>query len=253
MAATITDAGNATSITSDQILQTGNISVNSGDWLVYIIAGSNDAGSGSSPFSSPAAQINGSPVVAGTDRAAITYDPGAAGAGASLVIGTISITDTRTQPVPVLFGVNCSQKAIQVYKVSPGAGETISFIVADTTGSTGNATTHSAATVSVTSGDIIFGAASIETDDTITGDTDTDSGSWSSILTRLADGGADASTMSCSSQYKTVTATANQAWACTTVSGRDSARSYLVLRSEVVTPATIATKAFQLLHKMHNS
>jgi hypothetical protein len=238
MAATITDIGNATSITSDQTLSTAAISVQSGDWLVAILAGSNDAGAGTTPFDNPAAQQNGTPVINGVQRADVTYDPGAAGAGATCNFCTIPITDTRNEAVATKFLVDTSQKAIQVYRVRPGAGETISFIAAETTGSTGNTQTHSAPTVSVTSGDIIFGAAAIETDDIVIADSDTDSGSWSLIITRLADGGADASTMSCVSQYKTVTATANQAWACTTASGRDSARTYLVLRSVATTPVT---------------
>jgi len=147
--------------------------------------------------------------------------------------------------------VNTPEKAVQVYKVVPGASEVVSFIACDGTGSTGAVSPYTAPTVSVASGDMIWGAAALETDDAVTGDGDTTNGSWSAIITRLADNGADASAMSCSSQYKTVTATGNQSWECTTATGRDSARTYLVLRSAV--PGVIAKKAFNHLHKMANA
>jgi len=172
-------------------------------------------------------------------RAIINYDPGAASAGATLGFYTCNVTATLSlDTITVTHSGNTPEKAVQVYKVAPGASEAVSFIATDTTGITGNATAHAAALISVTSGDIIFGGAAIETDDTVTGDTDTDSGSWSSVVTRLADNGADAATMSSVSQHKTVTATANQTWTCTTASGRDSARTYIIVRSAV--PPAIA-------------
>jgi hypothetical protein len=54
--------------------------------------------------------------------------------------------------------------------------------------------------------------------------------------------------MSCSSQYKITTGTGDQAWACTTASARDSAATYLVLRSAVAAGGrtTKNTRAFPL-------
>ena len=240
MAATISNLANGVDTTADTAVSTGaTVTAAVGDWLVVLVAASNDETNGASSISGV---VDSDGVNVYTQRAIINYDPGAAGAGATLGIFTCAVTQALSNDtITVNFSVNTSQKAVQVYKVVPGASETIAFVAADTTGSTGAATTHSAATVSVTSGHMIWGCASIETDDAVTDDTDTTNGSWSTVVTRLADGGADASTMSCSSQYKTVTATGNQAWACTTASSRDSARTYLVLSSLVA--YTIAADA----------
>lgn len=239
MAATITDLANGTSITSNTTVATGaTVTAAVGDWLVVFAASSNDGANGAA---SQTGVVDSDAVNVYVQRALINYDPAAAGAGATLGVYTCQVAQALSgDTITVNHSGNTDQKAVQVYRVVPAAGEAVQYIAADGTGSTGNDTTHSAPTVSVTSGDIIFGAAAIETDDAVTGDADADSGSWSSILTRLADGGADASTMSCSSQHKTVTATANQAWACTTATARDSARTYLILRSGIVSRADAA-------------
>lgn len=232
MAATISDLANGVSAVAAASLATGaTVTAAVGDWLVVLVAASNDGSAGASSISGV---VDSDAVNTYTQRAIVNYDPGAAGAGATLGVFTCQVTQALSgDTITANFSPNTSEKSIQVYRVQPGASEAISFIACDATGVTGNATSHAAATVAVDSGDIIFGAAAIETDDAVTGDTDSDNGAWSSILTRLADGGADAATMSCSSQYKTTTGTGNQAWACSTVSARDSARTYLVIRSAV--------------------
>lgn len=240
MAGTVSDLANGTSITNNTTVVTGaTVTASVGDWLVVIAASANAGTNGAASISGV---VDSDGVNTYTQRALINFDPGAASAGATLGIFTANVTlALSADTITVNHSVNTPEKAVQVYKVVPGASEVVSFIAADTTGSTGNATTHSAATISVTNGDIIFGAASIETDDAVTGDSDTTNGSWSAIITRLADNGADASTMSSSSQYKTVTATGNQDWACTTASARDSARTYLVIRSAVPPTVVIPT------------
>lgn len=233
MAATISDLANGTSITANTTCVTGaTVTASVGDMLVVIAASSND-GTNGDPSMSGVVDSDGLNTY--TNRALINYDPGALGAGATLGIYTCRVTNALSgDTITVNHSASTTEKAVQVYKVVPGASETVQFIAADTTGVTGNLTSYAAATVSVTSGDIIFGAAAIETDDAVTGDADTTNGNWSAVVTRLADNGADASTMSCTSQYKTTTGTGNQAWAATTVTGRDSAISYLILRSTVL-------------------
>lgn len=230
MAATVSDLANGTSITSNTTVVTGStVTANVGDFLVVIAASSNDGTNGAASMTTV---VDSDGVNVYTQQALINYDPGAAGAGATLGIYTCKVAQAlSSDTITVNHSVNTTEKAVQVYKVVPGGNEEVVFVAADTTGSTGNASTYSAAQVSVLNGDIIFGAAAIETDDAVTGDSDSTNGSWSSIITRLADNGADASTMSSCSQYKAVTATGNQDWACTTVTARDSARTYLVIRS----------------------
>lgn len=234
MAATITDFANSTSLGGSSPASLPVYSASAGEWLLILIAASNDGSGGATSYSSVSVSSAGGGTVSITDRANILYDPGAAGAGANLIIVTVEILTTVTSgqlQVNWVGGAAPTEGSAQIYKYAPGAGEAISFVAVDTTGSTGNASTYSAPTVSVTNGDTITGAAAIETDDAITGDTDTTNGNWSSILSRLDDNGADASTMVCSSQWKTVNATGNQSWACTSSTARDSARTYIVLRS----------------------
>jgi len=232
VAATISDLANGVSITDNTVCATGaTVTAAVGDMLVVVAASAN---AGLNGAASQTGVVDSDGVNVYTQRAIINYDPGAASAGATLGIYTCNVTAALSlDTITVNHSGNTPEKAVQVYKVAPGASEVVSFIAADTTGITGNATAHAAALVSVTIGDIIFGGAAIETDDAVTGDTDTDSGSWSAVVTRLADNGADAATMSSASQYKTVTATANQTWTCTTASGRDSARTYIIVRSAV--------------------
>jgi hypothetical protein len=227
MALTISDAGNGTSITNDTTCATGaTVTASVGDWLVVVVAAANAGASGASSISAPS-DASGNTY---TQRAIINFTPGSvASDGATLGFYTAAITSALSSAaVTANFSANTPQKSVQVYRVQPGVGESVQFVATDGTGSTGLTGTHAAATVSVTNGDTIFGAAAIETDDIITGDSDTTNGNWSSILTRVADGGGDTDCMTCSSQYKTVNATGNQSWACTSAS-RDSARTYLII------------------------
>lgn len=231
MAATISDAANGSGTTASSQLDTGaTITASIGDGLIVLAAYSNDNTNGAAPTFTSSADSDG--VNGYTERVDMVFDPGAAGAGAALGIYTAILTDDLSSAFVRITSSVCTERTSQVYRMAPGAGETISFIAADETGSASNTATHDAPTVSVTSGDTIFGVASIETDDAVTGDSDTTNGSWSAIITRLADAGADGAAMSCSSQYKTVTSTGNQSWACTTAVARDSARSYVIMRSE---------------------
>jgi hypothetical protein len=249
MSATVSGGGQGTSITADTTLaSSANLDAAIGDWVLVEVAASNDGTNGAA--SGIASIVDSDGVNVYTLRATINYDPGAAGAGATLYFFTCPVTDALTSAsVTVTFSVNTSEKAMQVWRIQPGAGEVISLVSVDTTGSTGSATTHSAPTVSVPVGGVIFAAAAIETDDTVTGDSDTTNGAWAGLTTRLADNGADAATMSLCMQGKIVTGAGDQAWACTTVSGRDSARSTLVLKS-VVPPASNIKAASNHIRQM---
>jgi hypothetical protein len=228
MALTISDAGNATSISSTASLATGaTVTASTGDWLVAFVAADNQGTSGAASLIS----VTDSAGNTWTQRALVNFTPGSVAAdGATLGIFTAPITNALASgTVTANFSPNTTAKAIQVYRVQPGAGETVQFVAADATGTTGNGTTHSAATVSVTNGDTIFGGAAIEVDSAVTGDSDTTNGNWSPILDRAASTGNQTTSMHSSSQYKTVNATGNQSWGVTTIAARDGAQSYLIL------------------------
>jgi hypothetical protein len=230
MPPTITDVGSATSTTVGSQLDSGStVSGNINDMILVLCAYSNDFNSGAGPHFTSCADGDG--VNSYSEQADDVFDPGAAGAGAALGIYTSILTDAITNTFIRVTSPNCTQRAFQVYRIEPGAGETLS-IQGVQSGGGSNTATHDIFAYSVEIGDTYFGLASIETDDAVTGDSDTTNGSWSSIITRLADGGADASCMSSASQYKTVTATGNQGWACTTATARDSQRCSIVIRSQ---------------------
>lgn len=230
MALTISKIGSNNSITSDTSLSvTTTAAAAVGDWLVVFISSSNAKYGGSTSPVSSIADSDG--VNTYTQRSSVVYDPSGASAGAALDIYTAELTDALSigATVDITFSVDTSQKAAIVFLVKPGGGETVEFDSVDASGSADSTTTHSAPTVSVTSGYTIFGAASIESDDVVTGDSDTDQGSWSAAQYELADAGSDAVSMEIVVQYKTVSGTANQSWACTTSNARDSARNYIIL------------------------
>ena len=251
MAATISNLANGTSITNDTACATGaTVTAAINDWLLVVAASAN---AGTNGAASQSGVVDSDGVNTYTQRALINYDPGAASAGATLGLYTCQVTSTLSlDTITVNHSVNTPEKAVQVYKIVPGASEVISLVAVDTTGQTGNSTLYGSDAVSVASGDMIFGAAAIETDDAITGDADTTFGSWSTILTRLADNGADASTMTCSSQHKTTTGAGDQTWGCTSSTARDSARTTIVLRS-AVPPTYVKPRRHHHYHGMSSA
>lgn len=250
MTATVSDLANGTSITANTTVVTGGtVTASVGDGLVTIAASSND---GSGGAASQSDVVDSDAVNVHTQRQLTNYDPGAAGAGATLGMYSCVVTQALSgDTITVNHSVNTSEKAVEVYKIVPGASEVVSFLAAASSGNTGNATAHAAPScgpstgANLQSGDIVFAAAAIETDDAVSGDSDTLDGSWNAIITRLADNGADASTMSCSSQYKIVTGTSTQDWTCTTVSARDSARAWIVMRSAVPAARSIGSNIIE--------
>lgn len=231
MALTVTNAGTGVSTTNNTTLTITNVTAAVGDWLVVFVAAANAGTNGAAPTITISDGNN-----TYVDRGIDNYDPGAASEGATLGKFTAEITSALSNAtVTITFGVNVPQKAAVAYKVVPDAGEMVVYREVGTTAS-GSRTSHSATAISVTNGDTVFGASSIETDDTITGDSDTTNGNWSTVYTALGDGGLDAAAMSCSAQWKTVNATASQNWACSTANARDSISNTLVLYPQVIPP-----------------
>ncbi len=241
MAATVTDLANGTSTTSNTTVTTGStvtVSTASGDWLVVLVAAANASGTGQSSLSSIS---DSGGVNVYTERLIKNADVGAASEGATLGMYTCQVTSNLTNgTVTANFSTNTPQKAIQVYRVRPAAGETISYEDVGS-GIAGATTTWATGSNSRSSGDILFGALALETDDAITGDSDTTNGSWSSAITRLADGGADEDAMSLFSQYKNVTGSGIQAWTATVGVNRDGAASWMALNSAVVPKSITAS------------
>ena len=230
MALVITDAGQGASAASSASVSTGStIAADAGDWLLAIV-GADNAGAGGA---ASLAGVADSQANVWTRRALINHDPDNANAGITLGVYTGVVTNALAGgTVTASFSPNTTAKVIHVYRVAPGLGEAVQFVAADAVGSAGNTATHAAAAVTVANGDTIFGIAALESSDAVTGDSDASNGSWSPLASTVANGGGrDDGIARAASQYKTVTATGSQSWACTTAGSRDSARSYLVLRA----------------------
>jgi hypothetical protein len=233
MALTIVQAGSNVS-TTDTLTLSVSVTAAVGTMLVVCVAASNDA-SGGGPSLIDVTDAAGNTY---TSRGIINYDPGATSAGSTLGIFTAPITSALSAAnVTANFNPLTIQTAMVIHKVTPAAGQTVTFR-AQGAGATGNATSYSITASAVASGDTIFGAAAIETDDTVTADSDTTNGSWSAQYLALADGGADASTETIVAQYKTTTGAGDQTYDPTTVTGRDAAWNWITIyeaASETIT------------------
>lgn len=241
MAFTLSSVGSGTDTAADATLASGaTITASVGDVLLLCIAACNSGASGVAAVISSIADDAGSSTNVYTQRGTTgNQTAGAANDGASQFFYECPVTTALSNNIiTVTFSANNAQKAFEVFRIQPGAGETVTFQSVGTAVAGAARTVHAATVVSVTSGDTIFCMAAIETDDAVSGDGDTTNGNWSAEVTRLADGGADAATMSCSAQYKTVNATGNQTWGATTGVGRDSVSNHIIYRP-VATPKSI--------------
>lgn len=238
MALTVSSVGNATSTTSNTTLASGaTVNASVGDVLLICIAAENSGTSGAARTVTITDNASGTTNVYTQRGTTGNATAGTAGDGASQFFFECPVTTAlSSNTVTVTFSGNVTHKAMEILRLQPASGQYIRFVevgtASNTTPNTG-ATSHSASTVSVANTHTIFCMAAVETDDTITGDSDTTNGSWSTLVRRLADAGADAVTMSCATQYKTVNATGNQSWEATTVSARDSSRNYIVYSDDL--------------------
>lgn len=224
---------NGVSTTSNTTLTISEVTAPVGSVLVVMIAAGN---AGTLGAAASITSISDGTSNTYTQRGSTgNVDPAAAADGASQFFYECTVANALSNAtITVTFGENNPEKVIQVYILMAGSGYKPEFVSVQTASGGSTRTSHSASTVSVTSGDLIFAMAAIETDDAITGDSDTTNGSWAAIRTGLADAGVDASAMSCSSQYKFATGTGNQDWACTTATGRDSVSNTIIYRANIV-------------------
>lgn len=162
-----------------------------------------------------------------------TYDPGSAGEGATLGIyaHTLESTMPSGESFTVAFNGAANQKVLNAYTITPDPGYVV-VPVTSLASAGGLLNSHAAPTVGVNSGDVIFGVASIETDDAVTGM----GAPWSAIVRNLADAGVDASAMTVASQYEIAAATGDRTWAGATATARDSISGYAVFTQIPIPP-----------------
>jgi hypothetical protein len=230
MALTISQAGSGNSTSSSATLAaTLTQSFAVGDMVVVCIASDNNGTNGADSVTS----VTDSKSHTYTLRAERNNDPGAAAAGASVNIYTTIVTTamTTSDVVTANFSPNTSSKAMVIWEVAPGAGETPTYV--SNGGNTNNGTNPALTSTSIASGDAVIYALAAESRATLTGDSDTTRGSWSTLHTSLADTGTNGTSMRVGSQYKVVNAAGTQAWG-TTLNSSDWAISYIILNPALV-------------------
>jgi hypothetical protein len=253
MALTITNQGAAQATTAGTALaitaNTGAV----GDMMVVVISADNSGSLGAATISS---------VTDGTNTytlrgSVILNDPGAAGAGCQLAFFTSVLTGALSNStITVNFDASTGRRLAHVYRVQPGAGETPVFRAAGA-GSTGLDTGPTITATSVAGGDTIFGAMAAETDDTITTDSDTTNGNWSTAFTALQDDGADGAAMTIHSQWKTVSGTGNQTYNLGIAGAQDYAINWItvypghaLLANDVSSASSVTTPAVAQTHSL---
>lgn len=229
MALTITAGPTAewhiTSVSSLAVLLvTGSVN----DVIEVVIAASNSGTSGVSAITGV------------TDSAGNDYDPvttvnrtqgSAADDGTTLGIYSSRLTSALTAgTITVSFSPAVPQASIVTVRIQPSAGH-FPELVAVGAGASGDASTMSITSSSITSGHTIIGAVAIETDDTFTPDSDTSNGAWSTHTSAIADNGGDNLCQYVSCQWKTVTGAATQTYNVATGGGtRDYAINWFSVR-----------------------
>lgn len=164
-----------------------------------------------------------------TRRISPLFDPGNANQGVEGAIfttpqdgGTIQTSTNIT----ITLGTNTTVECVALWEVTTSG--TISYV---TGGVNAGAATASptVTTGSITSGDMVIGGLFNErgTDQTVTGDSDTSNGNWSSQQTTEA--GTTTGGQTVSTQWKTVTGTATQTYNPTLGVNSDVILGYIVL------------------------
>jgi len=233
MALTISEAGKNTSTTSSATLVvTLSQSVAAGDMLVVVVAADNAGGGGASSIAS----VTDSKSHTYTQREIRNRDPGAGAAGATLAIYSAPITTamTTSDTVTVNFSPNTTSKVALVWELVTASTEFPKYL--SNGGSTGNTANPSLQSSSITSGDAVIYGLAVESNASLTGDSDTTNGSWAALYSDTANTGSDLTSIVGGSQNKVVTGTATQTWN-TTIVARDWALGYTVF-----TPAAKITR-----------
>lgn len=215
--------GNTTAATSIAIVPPQNFSANT--LAVLALAYDNSGTQGADPYTS----ITDNAGNTWTSRNSTLNDPGAASAGSTLRIFTSSVTALNTtNTITVTFNASTTAKSWTLTEFSSNVTDFIADFFSAPTGASGSTTTPFSNTTSVTSGDAFFAAMANEGNATITADSDTVNGSWSTQQT--INNGTGTSGMQVASQFKIVNATGNQSYNLTLSAAGDWSVSTIIIR-----------------------
>jgi hypothetical protein len=263
MALTISEAGSATSNTSSSTLVvTPTVSFSANDGVVVCIAADNSTAQGGLPFSSVTdSQSNTYTLVRSVKQQGASQNNLACGAIYFCVVqNALSVSDSIT----VNFLNNTTAKAAVTFKIGAAANKKPSQISDAAFSPTGDASSSSRSTTTMTSGDALVFLLAIENNGVVTGDSDTTRGSWSSAYVANADSGTALTSMQAFSQYKIVTGNGTQTWDTTFPSSSSFATAFATFREVAALStfdrtatgsgtgtATAATKVTQLRLGIH--
>lgn len=234
MALTITEAGKANSTTSSSSLTvTLTASFAVGNTVFAIVAADNSGTNGASSTGA----ISDSKSNTWTTVRTQNHDPGVVNAGVTLTVFSCDVTTalTTSDTLTVSFSPDTTSKAILVWKVVAPSGYKASINATDGSGGTVTSLNRS---LSIGAGNSVIGAQGWATNATVTRDTDTTRGAWSTLHSDVADTGTSSTSITVASQWKNPTGTAfTQGFTTSVASGAPSANVIFEL-TEVVSVIT---------------
>lgn len=241
MALTISQAGSATSTTSSSTLVvTPTVSFSQNDGVLVCIAADNSGTLGAISISS----VSDSQSNTYTLHRSVKTQGGSINNLASAAIYLCAVTNaiSTSDSITVNFSPNTPAKAVVIYRIVCASGKKPSVANSGSSSPVSAATSSSRSTVTISANDAVFMVAGIETNESVTTDTDTLRGSWSSAYSATADTGTLATSMQVVTQYKTVTSSGTQAWDLSWATSTDYCAAYATI-TEVAALSTVTKTA----------
>lgn len=247
MALTVTDRGASSRNTGGEstivVTPASNLAV--GSRAVLFCAYDNSGTLGADPYAASGTIID-SVGNSWATTAAQNRDPGAANAGISLrqfeAVLTVALTTSDTITVS-LSGITTVARAWALIEIAPPAGYTADPITGTSTGANGASTTPSVTSASLSTDDVLVGGMGAAGNATITADSDTTRGTWSTQQTSGV--GVGAAGAEISSQYKTITSAGTQTYN-QTITSADWANLVRAYHQSLIVVAATGTGAANL-------
>ena len=241
MALTISQAGSATSTTSSSTLVvTPTVSFSANDGVVVCIAADNSGTLGAISISSVSdSQSNTYTLIKSVRTSGSTVN---GLASAAIYLCSITNAISTSDSITINFSPNTPAKAVVLYKIACASGKKPSDTNSGSTSPASDGTSRSYTTASISANDAVFMIAGIETNESVTADTDTLRGSWSSAYSATADTGTLATSMQVVTQYKTVTSSGTQTWNLSWATSTSYCMAYATI-TEVAALSTVTKTA----------
>lgn len=230
-----------------------NSTADSGDYFYAFIAVDNSGSQGAAPVLLDGSDVTNtnSANLSFSGLTEVTADPAGASAGTTLIVleGTVSGPVLATDTFTITFTNSVTFRAALVYRVRPApgfgmnrpnysftalgaesAGTATSSISLPISGTTAPSSSISGSTLN--KDQILFVAAALETNATVTGDSDTTDGSWSSLGQGIANSGTAGTSQTVLAQWKRISAgQTDQTWNASWTGATDWSAFYFALEA----------------------